>query len=65
MATYTNEIAYPGQVFGIVGPTPADVIREIEAMVDFGVTHVVLEISEGDCRRLLEEVVLNVRLQPA
>lgn len=63
-ATYTNELAYPGQVFGVVGPTPADVVREIEALVDFGVEHIVLEAGEADCLKLLREVVPNVRLLP-
>jgi len=30
---------YPGQVFGIVGPTPGDAIREINTLIDVGVSH--------------------------
>ena len=33
---------YPGQVFGIAGPTPADVIREIGQLVEVGVKHIAL-----------------------
>jgi len=65
-ATYTNEVAYPGTVFGIAGPTPGDVIREIEALVDLGVDHIAVSIdSEREYRRFIGEVVPHVRLQPA
>jgi alkanesulfonate monooxygenase SsuD/methylene tetrahydromethanopterin reductase-like flavin-dependent oxidoreductase (luciferase family) len=37
-ATRTHPF-YPGQTFGNVGPTAADVIREIETLVDVGVRH--------------------------
>jgi alkanesulfonate monooxygenase SsuD/methylene tetrahydromethanopterin reductase-like flavin-dependent oxidoreductase (luciferase family) len=54
---------YPGQVFGIAGPTPADVIREIEQLVDVGVEHVVLGFEdEPGFRRFVTEVVPHVRL---
>jgi alkanesulfonate monooxygenase SsuD/methylene tetrahydromethanopterin reductase-like flavin-dependent oxidoreductase (luciferase family) len=34
--THEHEF-YPGQAFGVVGPTPQDVIREMELLVDHGV----------------------------
>lgn len=65
-ATYTNEVAYPGQIFGIAGPTPADVAREIEALVDVGVTHIVLDIdTQAEYRRFVDEVLPHLRLEPA
>jgi alkanesulfonate monooxygenase SsuD/methylene tetrahydromethanopterin reductase-like flavin-dependent oxidoreductase (luciferase family) len=62
--SYTHEF-YPGQVFGILGPTPADVIREIELLVDVGVKHFPLAFdSIPELRRFVDEVVPNVRLEP-
>jgi alkanesulfonate monooxygenase SsuD/methylene tetrahydromethanopterin reductase-like flavin-dependent oxidoreductase (luciferase family) len=62
--TYTHDF-YPGQLFGAVGPTPADVIREIELLVDKGVSHFPLVFdSVGELRRFVDEVVPNVRLEP-
>jgi alkanesulfonate monooxygenase SsuD/methylene tetrahydromethanopterin reductase-like flavin-dependent oxidoreductase (luciferase family) len=56
---------YPGQVFGIAGPTPSDVIREIEALVDHGVVHVALNVdNERELKRVVDEVVPHVRLEP-
>jgi alkanesulfonate monooxygenase SsuD/methylene tetrahydromethanopterin reductase-like flavin-dependent oxidoreductase (luciferase family) len=56
---------YPGQRFGIVGPTPADVIREIEQLVDVGVKHVALNIDTlEELERVVQEVAPNVRLEP-
>jgi alkanesulfonate monooxygenase SsuD/methylene tetrahydromethanopterin reductase-like flavin-dependent oxidoreductase (luciferase family) len=56
---------YPGQVFGIVGPTPSDVIREIELLVDLGVRHFPLGFdSESELQRFIDEVVPHVRLEP-
>jgi alkanesulfonate monooxygenase SsuD/methylene tetrahydromethanopterin reductase-like flavin-dependent oxidoreductase (luciferase family) len=64
-AWYANEEAYPGQRFGIVGPTAADVIREIETLVDVGVSHLPLNFqTEREYRRFLDEVVPRVRLTP-
>ncbi len=61
--TYTNEVAYPGQVFPIVGPRPADVVREIETLVDHGVSHVVVNIGTmAELDRFIAEVVPVVRL---
>jgi len=56
---------YPGQVFGMLGPAAADVIREIETLVDLGVRHFPLAFdSVGDLQRFVDEVVPNVRLEP-
>jgi len=64
-ASYNHDF-YPGQVFGIAGPTPADVIREIERLVDVGVDHLPLTFDDmAGLRRFIDEVVPNVRLEPA
>jgi alkanesulfonate monooxygenase SsuD/methylene tetrahydromethanopterin reductase-like flavin-dependent oxidoreductase (luciferase family) len=60
--TYTHEF-YPGQVFGIVGPTARDVIREIELLVDHGVQHFTLGFEgRAELGRFVDEVVPHVRL---
>ena len=62
--TYAHSF-YPGQVFPILGPTPIDVIREIERLVDVGVAHFqVASEDEHTLRRFIEDVVPNVRLTP-
>jgi alkanesulfonate monooxygenase SsuD/methylene tetrahydromethanopterin reductase-like flavin-dependent oxidoreductase (luciferase family) len=54
---------YPGQVFGIAGPTPADVIREIEQLIEVGVKHIALNFDDfRGIRRFVDEVVPNIRL---
>jgi alkanesulfonate monooxygenase SsuD/methylene tetrahydromethanopterin reductase-like flavin-dependent oxidoreductase (luciferase family) len=64
--SYTNEVAYPGQAFPIVGPRPEDVIREIETLVDHGVAHVVISVDTlADLQRFIDEVVPAVRLTRA
>ena len=64
-ASYTNEVAYPGQVFAIVGPGPGDVVREIETLVDHGVSHVVVNVDTmAELDRFIAEVVPVVRLMP-
>jgi len=56
---------YPGQVFGITGPTAADVIRDIETLVDRKVRHFQLHFgSRRELDRFVDEVVPNVRLEP-
>lgn len=60
--TYEHSF-YPGSVFHVLGPTPADVIREIERLVDVGVSH--FQVSFEDMptyRRFVDEVVPVVRL---
>ena len=62
---YFEHSFYPGQVFQLVGPTPADVIREIETLVDVGVQHVALGFDDAsDLRRFVAEVLPHVRLSP-
>lgn len=64
-ASYEHE-TYPGQTFGIAGPKPADVIREIELLVDHGVSHIAINFDTLDEVRLfVDEVVPNVRLLPS
>jgi alkanesulfonate monooxygenase SsuD/methylene tetrahydromethanopterin reductase-like flavin-dependent oxidoreductase (luciferase family) len=61
--SYEHEF-YPGQVFGIVGPTAADVIREIELLVDLGVSHIPLSFDNTkELGRFVDEVVPHVRLE--
>lgn len=63
--TLTHEF-YPGQAFGVCGPNPADVIREIELLVDVGVKHFALNFDTlAEVRRFVDEVVPNLRLEPA
>jgi alkanesulfonate monooxygenase SsuD/methylene tetrahydromethanopterin reductase-like flavin-dependent oxidoreductase (luciferase family) len=55
---------YPGQVFGVAGPEAADVIREIELLVDAGVKHIALNFdSVPELRRFVAEVLPSVRLK--
>ena len=62
--SYTHNF-YPGQVFGIIGPTAPDVIREIEILVDKGVSHFPLMFdSVAALHRFVDEVVPHVRLDP-
>jgi alkanesulfonate monooxygenase SsuD/methylene tetrahydromethanopterin reductase-like flavin-dependent oxidoreductase (luciferase family) len=61
-----EHVFYPGQIFGIAGPTAADVIREVEQLVDVGVQHFALSFDDmAGLGRFLDEVVPNVRLEPA
>ena len=56
-ASYEHRF-YPGQVFGVVGPTPDDAIREIELLVAAGVSH--FQVVFGDMatlRRFVADVV--------
>jgi alkanesulfonate monooxygenase SsuD/methylene tetrahydromethanopterin reductase-like flavin-dependent oxidoreductase (luciferase family) len=62
--TYEHDF-YPGQVFQNVGPTPADVIRAIETLVDVGVRHFPLSFDDlAGLQRFVDEVVPAVRLEP-
>ena len=62
VASVTHDF-YPGQVFPIVGPTPADAIREIELLVDAGVSHFQIDFRDMTTyRRFIDEVVPAVRL---
>ncbi len=63
VASYEHSF-YPGQVFGIAGPTSADVIREIEQLVEVGVKHIALNFDDfNGIRRFVDEVAPNVRLE--
>jgi alkanesulfonate monooxygenase SsuD/methylene tetrahydromethanopterin reductase-like flavin-dependent oxidoreductase (luciferase family) len=65
VASYEHSF-YPGQTFVVVGPTPADVIREIEQLVDVGVSHIALNFDDlTELRRFVDDVVPAVRLAPA
>ena len=62
--TYTHPF-YVGQIYARVGPTAAEVIREIEILVDHGVRHFPLEFdSRVELDRFVAEVVPHVRLEP-
>jgi alkanesulfonate monooxygenase SsuD/methylene tetrahydromethanopterin reductase-like flavin-dependent oxidoreductase (luciferase family) len=64
-SSYTHDF-YPGQEFPLLGPTPADVIREMETLVDVGVAHFQLAFEDMPTfHRFLNEVVENVRLERA
>jgi alkanesulfonate monooxygenase SsuD/methylene tetrahydromethanopterin reductase-like flavin-dependent oxidoreductase (luciferase family) len=54
---------YPGQAFPVLGPRAHDVIREIERLVDVGVSHFQVSLDEmSTLRRFVEDVVPVVRL---
>ena len=51
--------------FPVLGPTPGDVARELEMLVDVGVRHFPLMFSDmATLHRFIDEVVPIVRLQP-
>jgi alkanesulfonate monooxygenase SsuD/methylene tetrahydromethanopterin reductase-like flavin-dependent oxidoreductase (luciferase family) len=61
-----EHVYYPGQVFGIAGPTPRDVIATIEQLMDKGVEHFAVSFEDFDqYQRFMSEVVPAVRLSPA
>ena len=60
--TYEHSF-YPGQIFHVLGPTPADVTREIERLVDVGVSHFQVSFEDlATLGRFASEVVPRVRL---
>lgn len=62
--TYLHPFYGDKIVFHPFGPTPADVIREVERLVDVGVSH--FQISFNDMRtygRFIDEVLPSVRLE--
>jgi alkanesulfonate monooxygenase SsuD/methylene tetrahydromethanopterin reductase-like flavin-dependent oxidoreductase (luciferase family) len=62
--TYEHSF-YPGQTFHVLGPTPKDVIRELERLVDVGVQHFQVTFEdEQTLHRFLNEVLPTVRLRP-
>ena len=55
---------YPGQAFHVLGPTPANVIRELERLIDAGVSHFQVSFEDlSTFHRFLEEVVPPMRPQ--
>jgi alkanesulfonate monooxygenase SsuD/methylene tetrahydromethanopterin reductase-like flavin-dependent oxidoreductase (luciferase family) len=61
--TYEHRF-YPGSTFYRLGPTPADVIRNIERLVDVGVSHFQVYLDDMTTyRHFIEEVVPTVRLE--
>jgi alkanesulfonate monooxygenase SsuD/methylene tetrahydromethanopterin reductase-like flavin-dependent oxidoreductase (luciferase family) len=61
--TYEHSF-YPGHPFPYLGPTPGDVIREMERMVDVGVSHFQAVFQDmATLRRFIDEVVPSVRLE--
>jgi alkanesulfonate monooxygenase SsuD/methylene tetrahydromethanopterin reductase-like flavin-dependent oxidoreductase (luciferase family) len=50
---------YPGQVFGVLGPTPADAIREIDLLIDVGVKHFQVVFEDMRTLRLFIDEVLQ------
>jgi len=60
-ASYEHRF-YPGQVFGVLGPTPADAIREIDLLIDVGVKHFQVVFEDMRTLRLfIDEVLPAVR----
>lgn len=61
--TYEHRF-YPGSTFYRFGPTPADVIREVERLVDVGVSHFQVSLDDMTTyRHFIEEVVPTIRLE--
>jgi alkanesulfonate monooxygenase SsuD/methylene tetrahydromethanopterin reductase-like flavin-dependent oxidoreductase (luciferase family) len=62
--TYEHSF-YPGQTFHNLGPTPSDVIREIERLVDVGVAHFQVYFEDvPSLDRFIGEVIPHLRLEP-
>ena len=60
--TYTHDF-YAGQEFGILGPTADDVVRELEQLLDVGVSHFQVDVPDMlTLRRFVDEVVPAVQL---
>jgi len=60
--TYEHSF-YPGAVFHILGPTPADAISVLERLVDVGVSHFQVRFDDMTTfRRFIDEVIPAVRL---
>jgi alkanesulfonate monooxygenase SsuD/methylene tetrahydromethanopterin reductase-like flavin-dependent oxidoreductase (luciferase family) len=56
-STYEHRF-YPGQVFGVLGPTPTDAIREIDRLIEVGVSHFQVVFEDmASLRRFIDEVV--------
>ena len=60
--TYVHTF-YPDSLFHIFGPTAADVIREMQTMVDHGVSHFQISFDTmATYRRFLDDVLPSLRL---
>lgn len=66
-ATFVPTMKHPfygDSVFYALGPTPADAIRDIEQLVDVGVSHFQIDFDDMTTfRRFIDEVVPAVRLE--
>ena len=63
-STYLHPFYGDKIVFHPFGPTPADVIREVERLVDVGVSHFQISFDEMHTyRRFIDEVLPIVRLE--
>jgi alkanesulfonate monooxygenase SsuD/methylene tetrahydromethanopterin reductase-like flavin-dependent oxidoreductase (luciferase family) len=51
---------YPGQVFGILGPTPDDAVRELDLLIDAGVKHFQVSFEDMTTLRLFVDEVLPI-----
>ena len=61
--TYEHSF-YPGSLFHLLGPSPGDVVRDIERLVDVGVSHFQIAFDDMTTyRRFIDEVVPVVRLE--
>jgi alkanesulfonate monooxygenase SsuD/methylene tetrahydromethanopterin reductase-like flavin-dependent oxidoreductase (luciferase family) len=57
---------YPDAVFHRLGPTPGDVSREMERLIDHGVSHFQIDFDDmRTYRRFVEEVLPDLRLERA
>ena len=60
--TYKHSF-YPDSLFHVLGPRPADAIREIERLVDVGVSHFQVAFDDmTSLRRFMEDVVPAARM---
>jgi alkanesulfonate monooxygenase SsuD/methylene tetrahydromethanopterin reductase-like flavin-dependent oxidoreductase (luciferase family) len=57
---------YPGQVFGVLGPTPEDAVREINTLIEVGVSHFQVVFEDmATLRRFVDDVLPAVADKPA
>src|SRR5262249_35458813 len=60
-ATYQHSF-YAGYVFHVLGPTPEDVIRELDVLIDHGVVHSQATCEDmRTCERFMDEVIPAMR----
>ena len=64
-STYEHRF-YPGQIFGILGPSPSDAVREIDLLIERGVRHFQVAFEDmATLRRFVDEVLPAVRAASA